>query len=76
MLYGNSLGGDWEYGIFLLGGRMNNDELASKIVDGIIADFTDRRGLRQECEEIDKETQEEIRVKWEQIVKDVLGGAE
>ena len=37
---------------------------AEKIVDGIIADFTDRRGLRQEWENIDESIQNEIRDEW------------
>ena len=37
---------------------------AEKVVDGIIADFTDRRGLRQEWEQIDDEIQNEIRDEW------------
>ncbi len=41
---------------------------AEKIVDGIIEDFTDRRGLRQEWEQIDEETQQEIRDTWIKIV--------
>ena len=41
---------------------------AEKIVDAIIEDFTDRRGLRQEWEQIDDETQKEIRDAWIEIV--------
>lgn len=41
---------------------------AEKIVDKIIDDFTDRRGLRQEWENIDEEIQQEIRDTWIKIV--------
>lgn len=37
------------------------DTTAELIVDALIEDFTDRRGLRQEWEQIDDETRNEIR---------------
>ena len=43
-----------------------------KIVDAIIKDLCDRRGLRQEFEQIDADTQEEIRRTWEDIVAKIL----
>lgn len=43
---------------------------AAAIVDEIIADLTDRRGLRQEWEEIDPAIREEIRQTWIGIVED------
>jgi len=43
-----------------------------KIVFSIINDFTDRRGLRQEWEQIDNDIQEEIIEEWINIVKKQL----
>jgi hypothetical protein len=42
---------------------------ARKIVKKIIADLTDRRGLRQEWEGIDDDIQKEIIEKWTDIVE-------
>lgn len=42
---------------------------AENIVDAIIEDFTDRRGLRQEWEQIDADVQAEIRQTWIDIVE-------
>jgi len=41
---------------------------AKRIVDGIIEDLSDRRGLRQEWDQIDEEIQEEIKEEWLRIV--------
>lgn len=38
------------------------------IVDAILADLTDRRGLRQAWEEIDEDIREEIKECWMDIV--------
>jgi trans-2-enoyl-CoA reductase len=46
--------------------------LSKTIVDRIIEDLTDRRGLRHEWDECDDEIQEEIRQEWETIVEDTL----
>jgi len=43
-------------------------ETAKKIVTAIVKDFTGRRGLRQEWEQIDEEIQEEIVAQWEELV--------
>lgn len=43
---------------------------AEKIVDKIIEDLTDRRGLRQEYEQIDDDIQKEIKDTWINIVID------
>ena len=40
-----------------------------KIVDAIIADLTDRKGLRQEWEAIDEDIKAEIRLKWIELVR-------
>lgn len=41
---------------------------ASKIVDAIIADLSDRCGLRQEWEQIDEDIKKQIRQMWIDIV--------
>ena len=46
------------------------NELAEKAVSRIIDDLTDRRGLRQEWEQIDDEIQDEIRETWRDLVVD------
>jgi hypothetical protein len=46
--------------------RAENKSLA-KVFD-IISDITDRRGLRQEWEEIDGDIQDEIIEKWKTII--------
>ncbi len=45
---------------------------AEKIVKEILADLTDRRGLRQEWENIDDDIQEEIKSEWIKIVRSNL----
>jgi hypothetical protein len=40
-----------------------------EIVDAIIEDLTDRRGLKNEWWSIDKDIQDEIRQTWIDIVK-------
>jgi len=45
---------------------------AEKIVKEILADLTDRRGLRQEWENIDNDIQDEIKSEWIQIVRNHL----
>ena len=51
---------------------MDNEHKAKKIVAAIKADFTDRRGLRQEWEQIDDDIQREIEAKWLSIVLKIL----
>ena len=48
---------------------MNKKAVARKIVDDIITDVTDRKGLRQEWEEIDEDIQEEIIDSWSGIAE-------
>lgn len=43
-------------------------EQARKIVDGILVDLTDRRGLRQAWEGIDDDIQDEIIAAWVDII--------
>jgi len=45
---------------------------AERIVKAIEKDFTDRRGLRQEWEQIDAEIQAEIRETWANLVREEL----
>lgn len=45
-----------------------NIDLATKIVDALLDDMTDRRGLRQEWDNIDDDVQAEIRKTWIKIV--------
>ncbi len=47
-------------------------DIAEKIVAGIERDFTDRRGLRQEWEQIDDDIQAEIREAWANIVRQII----
>lgn len=46
---------------------------AKAAVKGILVDLTDRRGLRQEWEQIDDEIQSEIKKTWEEIIVKALG---
>jgi hypothetical protein len=46
------------------------EELAHEIVEAIIRDLTDRKGLRQEWDMIDGEIQDEIRAAWADIIKE------
>ena len=46
-----------------------SDEQAARIVDAIISDLTDRKGLRHEWDNIDEDIQDEIRSTWIKIVK-------
>lgn len=44
------------------------DEMANMIVHAIIADIRDRRGLKQEWNQIDSDIKDEIYENWKQIV--------
>ena len=48
------------------------------IIEALIADLTDRRGLRQEWDNIDDEIQQEIKDEWAEKIKAILtsNGAE
>jgi hypothetical protein len=46
--------------------------LAEDIVDVILADLTDRRGLRQEWSNIDRGVQDEIRATWAALIQKAL----
>ena len=45
---------------------------AQKIVQLIEDDLTDRRGLRQEFDAVDRDTQDEIRDTWAEIIRKEL----
>lgn len=45
-----------------------------KIVEAIIADLNDRRGLRHEWDAIDEDIREVIAEKWTRIVSDGMSG--
>lgn len=43
--------------------------LAKQIVNDIVEDLSDRRGLRQEWDAIDEDVQEEIKEEWIAMIK-------
>ena len=47
-------------------------DTAKRIVNAIVDDLTDRRGLRQAWEQIDEKTQAEIRESWARLVCEEL----
>jgi hypothetical protein len=47
-------------------------DVAARIVKEIVADLTDRRGLRQEWDAIDSDIKREILVTWRRIVREEL----
>lgn len=51
-------------------------KIAKAIVMDIICDLSDRRGLRQEWEQIDPWVLDEIRLAWENIVQGHLEEAD
>jgi hypothetical protein len=51
---------------------MTRGQQAREIVLRIITDLTDRRGLRQQWEEIDDEIRDEIVAQWEKLTREVL----
>lgn len=54
---------------------MTEEEIAAlsrRIVKAIERDFTDRRGLRQEWEQIDDDVKKDIRKTWRTIVALIL----
>lgn len=52
--------------------RQDVMDLANIIENKIVADFTDRRGLRQEWEQIDSSIQNEIEQTWIEIIYDEI----
>jgi hypothetical protein len=51
---------------------MMRGQQAREIVLRIIIDLTDRRGLRQQWEEINDEIRDEIVAQWEKLTREVL----
>ena len=49
---------------------------AARIVNAIVADLSDRRGLRHEWDGIDDDIRAEIVAKWTRIVEDGMGARE
>lgn len=49
--------------------RQDHPDKAKNILFNIVEDFTDRRGLRQEWEQIDNGIQEEILQTWLKIIQ-------
>jgi precorrin-2 methylase len=47
---------------------MDKNKIAEKIVNDIIKDILDRRGLKQEFQAIDDDIQEEIKTTWKNII--------
>ena len=52
--------------------RSEYESLSFRIVDAIIADLSDRRGLRQEWDQIDLDIKQEIHSTWVDIVQKAL----
>lgn len=52
--------------------KQTTDTIAEAVVDVLVADFTNRRGLRQEWENIDPDIQQEIVDTWTAIVREGL----
>lgn len=51
---------------------MTTDEVAKKIVDAILKDLSDRRGLRGAWAMTDPDIQREIRAQWEALTNDTI----
>lgn len=59
-------------GVYHIYRPVDLDATAKAIALSIEEDISDRRGLRQEWDEIDKETQDEIRVRWVDRIMGIL----
>lgn len=51
---------------------MRIDSRVEAVVERIIEDLQDRSGLGNAWDDIDPETQDEIRVEWKQFIRDGL----
>lgn len=58
----------WEWATRILKGEKHPDK-AKNILFAIVNDFTDRRGLRHEWEQIDNDIQNEVLVEWLGIIE-------
>lgn len=47
-------------------------KLATKIMNAILDDVTDRKGWRHEWDDFDEDVQQEIRETWIAIIDDIL----
>lgn len=52
--------------------KVDTDILAQQVVEFIIDDLSDRRGLGQAWHEIDKDIKQEIEESWKVIIKTAL----
>ncbi len=48
------------------------EEIATQIVDAIVIDLTDRRGLKSEWRQIDEDIKTEIQIRWRGIIRRLL----
>lgn len=55
--------------------RAESARIAQRCVDKILADMTDRRGLRQEWDNIDEDIQEDIKMEWLHIIATEIDNA-
>jgi hypothetical protein len=51
-----------------------SEKIAKKVVSAIVEDIEDRRGLRQEWENIDSDIQKEIKEEWAKLVLYIIDG--
>lgn len=51
---------------------MTKETKSEKIINRIVKDLSDRRGLRQEWEKIDDDIKDEIKQVWREIVDDEI----
>ena len=50
----------------------DTEEMAAKAVAGILADLTDRRGLKHEWRQTEPDIQAEIVQEWQRIIREAL----
>ena len=60
---------DWHWRTYL---NERKEGLSSAVVQTILDDLTDRRGLRHEWDNIDDDIQKEIIDKWTALVKELV----
>ncbi len=53
---------------------MNTQEIAKKAVKIIVSDLSDRRGLGNEWDQIDKDIQDEIKEQWTRYIEAAFEG--
>ena len=52
--------------------EMHSPEIPELIVDAIIYDISDRRGLKREWSVIDYDVRDEIKQEWQEIIREAL----